>query len=74
MPEHGASVGEPMTAGEVTVRGGLHLDLAMQPSDALEVAERLRRIAELPQRTPADHRTAARLDYIAEALELAAAG
>jgi len=48
------------------------MDLEMPPREALEVADRLRRIAELPQHTPADQRTARRLDYIAEALERAA--
>jgi hypothetical protein len=61
------------TTTEVPQRIGL-VDLELPPHDALEVAGRLRRIAELPQPTPADQRTAARLDYIAEALEHAAAG
>lgn len=51
----------------------LRLDLTGWPtSDALEVADRLRRIAELPQHSARDRRTAERLDLIAEALEHAA--
>jgi hypothetical protein len=52
--------------------GGLTLDLGgLTTGDALEVADRLRRIAEAST-TPADRRTAARLAEIAEALEVAA--
>ena len=51
----------------------LRLDFATwPPSDALEVADRLRRITELPQHSARDRRTAERLDLIAEALEHAA--
>lgn len=51
----------------------LRLDLGGWPtSDALEVAERLRSITELPQHSARDKRTAERLDLIATALEHAA--
>jgi hypothetical protein len=53
---------EPMT---------LDLD-GISPTEALEVADRLHRIAALPPRSPSDRRTLQRLAQIAEALERAA--
>lgn len=51
----------------------LTLDLdRLSPAEALEVAERLQRIAALPATTPRDRRTARCLAEIAEALERAA--
>jgi hypothetical protein len=53
----------------------LKLDLDyLTRSDALEVAERLRRIAALPSTSPADRRTTRCLAEIAEALDRAALG
>jgi hypothetical protein len=49
------------------------LDLdGISPTEALEVADRLHRIAALPPRSPSDRRTLQRLAQIAEALERAA--
>jgi len=54
-----------MTANDVLT---LNLD-SMTVSEALEVADRLHRIAGLPSTTAQDRRTAQRLSQIAEALE-----
>ena len=51
----------------------LTINLAgLPPFDALEVAHRLRLIADTATATPADRRTAARLAELADALEVAA--
>jgi hypothetical protein len=53
----------------------LTLDLDhLTRSDALEVAERLRKIAALPAISPAERRTTRHLAEIAEALDRAALG
>jgi hypothetical protein len=49
---------------------GLTLSMVtMTASEALEVADRLHKIAGLPSRTPRERRTTDRLSQIAEALE-----